>query len=267
VVPEIDVLTPSFGYGRFLNDALESVRRQHGVRATHYIQDAGSQDETLQVLENAPDVVWESRPDRGQSDALNLAYGRGSAEWIGWLNADEFYLSGALKALVNAASRSSADVVFGDVAFVDNDGRFLRLRGGHGMITPALRHYGMFLPSCGTLLRRAVLDAAPWDVGLRRLMDWDLALRLVEKGAVFRYVPVTVAAFRIHDAQVTAQPAAAHADEYERVRSRYSIHATRQAALGGRLLHVLAKISNGAYVREWRAGQRYEDMRWFAGSD
>ena len=43
-----------------------------------------------------PHLRWISEPDRGQSDALNKGIGLARAEYIGILNADDFYEPGAL---------------------------------------------------------------------------------------------------------------------------------------------------------------------------
>jgi hypothetical protein len=47
---DVSVLTPSFGYGRFIADAIESVLSQEGVSVEHIVQDGLSQDETVDVL-------------------------------------------------------------------------------------------------------------------------------------------------------------------------------------------------------------------------
>ena len=60
-VTDVSVLTPSFGYGRFIADGIESVIRQRGVNLEHIVQDAGSDDETLDVLRSFDDrVQWTS---------------------------------------------------------------------------------------------------------------------------------------------------------------------------------------------------------------
>src|SRR5919106_662562 len=96
----ISVLTPSRGYGRFIADAIESAKQQVGVTVQHVVQDAGSDDGTLDILWSYGDAVdWTSEPDSGQSDALNRALGRATGDWIAWLNADEFYLPDGLRML------------------------------------------------------------------------------------------------------------------------------------------------------------------------
>jgi glycosyltransferase involved in cell wall biosynthesis len=46
---DVSVLTPSYEYGSFFADGMESVIQQRGLRLQHIIQDAGSGDETLEV--------------------------------------------------------------------------------------------------------------------------------------------------------------------------------------------------------------------------
>jgi glycosyltransferase involved in cell wall biosynthesis len=261
----IDVLTPSLGYARFLRDAIESVRRQKDVAVRHVIQDGGSEDGTVELLESYDGIVdWESLPDRGQSDGLNRALARSDAEWIAWLNADEFYLPHGLRTLAATAKATGADVVYADAVFVDAEGRVLRLLAQHRFSALTLRSYGTFIPSCATLIRRAALDAEPWDKRLRMIMDWDLCLSLLSAGALFAYVPVPVAAFRVHQARVTASPASDFSEEYALVADRHGLRLSRPRRALGKVQHGLHKLAGGAYARQLRALRATgADLRWF----
>src|SRR6266542_3259162 len=95
-VIDVSVLTPALDYGRFIEDGIMSVDGQEELSIEHIVQDGGSGDETIEVLRRHTELQWESEPDRGQSDALNRALRRSTGRWIGWLNADEFYLPGGL---------------------------------------------------------------------------------------------------------------------------------------------------------------------------
>lgn len=266
---DVSVLTPSFGYGRFIRDAIVSVQLQTGVSVEHIVQDGGSTDETLAVLQEFDGVVkWRSEPDDGQSDALNRALRRGTGEWVGWLNADEFYLPGALSTLVAKGNESGVDVVYGDAVFVDAEGRFLRLLPAHGPNRLTLRWYGPYVESCAAIVRRSALDEAPWNPKLRRIMDWDLYLRLEQQGATFLYVPYPVGAFRVHKDRVTAQPRSVWESHSETFRG-YGIGtpAMRKLVLrhAGRALHRAQKMLSGSYSRQARARElKGTDFRWFS---
>jgi len=270
---DVSVLTPSRNYGRFIEDAVESVARQDGVSVEHIVQDAASGDETVDILRRSSHSIdWRSEADGGQSNALNRALSRASSKWIAWLNADEFYLDGALLHLIRIAERMNADVVYGDCAVVDVEGSLLRLLPEHRFSARVLKEYGCYISSACTLFRRSALGESPWDESVRRVMDWDLFMRLTAQEAKFVHTAWPVAAFRLHESQVTAAPHSAFHAENAIVTARYGRPADPverwKASRAGRVLHRVYKAYDGAYVRQWRGRKlRGLDLRWFRGDD
>ena len=61
---QVSVLTPSWNYGRFISDALCSVSAQaEGLELEHIVADAGSTDDTVDILKSGPDRLrWWSAP-------------------------------------------------------------------------------------------------------------------------------------------------------------------------------------------------------------
>ncbi|CAM3382989.1 glycosyltransferase family 2 protein [Rhodothermus bifroesti] len=262
----ISVLTPSLNYGRFLEDAILSVRFQEGVDVEHVVQDGGSTDGTQELLKRYSWVQWDSSPDKGQSDALNKALRRARGDWIAWLNADEFFLPGALSHLLSQAIASGADVVYGDCLFVDEKGQFLRLRTAHTFSQFVLWHYGPFIPSCAVLIRRELLGIDPWHVDVDRVMDWQLYLDLALKKAKFVWTPCPIGVFRVHAAQITAQDWRRFARSYRLLTERYRARPSRLHFEYGRLWHRILKLKDGCYLSEFRAlNFRGRSFRWFKG--
>ena len=258
----ISVLTACLNAADHIGDAISSTARQD-VDLEHVVQDGGSTDGTVQVLESAPTVDWRSEPDRGQSDALNKAFARSSGDWIAWLNADEFYLPGGLRAMEASAESSGADVVYGTIAHVDGAGRFTGFGSQHRYSRFALSRVAPYIASCALLIRRDRLPAAPWDVDLRMTMDWDLYLTLAEGGATFRHVPYPVAAFRSHPGQVTADPGAAWAEAPTMLR-KHSIAHSSISKWVGRVWDEALWVSGGRLRRRAPARtMRGADLRWF----
>ena len=269
---DASVLTPSYDYGRFIEDALLSVRRQAGLSVQHVIQDGGSMDGTAEVVSRFQEEVdWCSEPDQGQSDALNKALARAHGRWIAWLNADEFYLPGSLAKLVRIGEETGADVVYGDCVLTDESGRLTRLLPQHRFSARVLIEYGPCISSNSAIFRRSILGDDPWSTEIRRIMDWDLYMKLLQKQAVFLHVQHPVGAFRVHPAQVTSS-------SWEQWKSEDSVvsvsHGSPRSLAErwrihkrGRWLHRLHKLRDGAYWREFRAGGlRGKDMRWFDSS-
>ena len=247
----LTVLTPSFQSGAFLSAALTSVA---AGGARHVVMDGGSSDGTVALLEAAPGVVWRSEPDRGQSQALNKALAEADTEWVGWLNADEFYLPGVLDWVTERLAVGDVDVLFGDFAEVDVEGRLQRLVTNHGLSRPVLRRVGCYIPSCASFIRRdLLLRAGGWREDLVTIMDWELWLRLDAAGARFGYEPVVVSGFTRHDGQVTARQAQRSRVELAEMRAEYGISGATLPRLLTRGLRIARKTGNGGYLRELAA--------------
>lgn len=239
-----------------------SVAGQSYPGLQHVVQDGASTDGTAKLLAGLatahPELSYQVALDRGQSDALNRAAARADSDWFGWLNADEFYLPGAVAAAADViASEPEVDVVYGDCVFVDASGGFLRLLPAHAFSRFTLRHYGCFIPSCATFVRRRALPDPSWDPRMRRAMDWNLWLSLASRGARFRYLPRPLAAFRVHDDQVTNTPKSHHAAELDLICATYGLprtaRARRVSRLLGRCVHIAHKARNRGFLRQMEA--------------
>lgn len=273
---DLTVVTPSYGYAHYLRDAIESVTEQEGITVEHVIQDGESPDGTVELLRELDHLVdWVSEPDDGQSDALNRAIQRARGRWVAWLNADEFYVPDGLAALVRDGDRAGADVVYGDTLFSDGEGRLTRLLPQHRFSPFVLRSYGCYISTVSCIVRRSSLGPDPIDASMRRMMDWDLYLRLLDEGASFRYVPIPVGVFRAHDTRVTATERRGFLQrlnrgdgfgrEYDMVRERYGAMRARRL---GHVVHGGMKLTSGAYRRQIRArGLHGSDLRWFGSDD
>jgi glycosyltransferase involved in cell wall biosynthesis len=246
--PSLSILTPSFNYARFLSDAMNSVFAQGlGDEVELVIQDADSWDGTAEIVQenSAADrrVLFIQEPDLGQSDALNRALRRASGALIGWLNADEFYLPGAFAAVTAAVAAHPT---------ADQDGRLLRIVPAHVFSEFVLRHYGCFISSCATFIRRDALGESPWDLSLNRSMDWDLWLSLTRQSNVV-YIPRVLAAFRVHAGQVTNLPEAMDAEEFHRLFAKHGIAPRALKKSLATLAHAGLKIRARGYARQRRA--------------
>jgi glycosyltransferase involved in cell wall biosynthesis len=265
-VTTLSVLTPSYNYARFIEDAIVSVARQP-MPLEHLVQDGLSTDETTSVLRRHEGVSWVSEEDSGQSDALNRALGRALGRWVSWLNADEFYLPHGLQALIAHGEESGADVVYGDAIFVDEGGRLLRLVPQHRFSGSILHNYGTFISTCACVIRRGSFPEDPFDERLRLLMDRDVFMKLMVSGARFAYLPIPVGAFRMHGERVSAGEEATFAQDRAVIASRYG-PVSRLARVGARGAHGAAKALSRGYVRQRRARSLAgADTRWFATTE
>jgi glycosyltransferase involved in cell wall biosynthesis len=184
-LPTISVITPVYNAAETIEETLASVRAQGYPRLEHVVVDGGSDDGTVAILERTG-VRFVSEPDRGRVHAANKGVGMTSGELVGFLNADDRYERGALRAVGEAAAaRPDAMWLTGYCRIIDGAGEEIR-RPVTAWKNLLLRHwsYGLYLTQnfvsdpATFVRRRALEEAGPLDERYRISHDYDLWLRV-----------------------------------------------------------------------------------------
>jgi len=117
---KISIITTSLNKVKYIEDAIKSVQNQGYKNLEHIIVDGGSDDGTIDVLKKYPHLKWISSPDKGQSDAMNKGFEMSSGDIIVYLNADDYFLPGALNAVLPYFKQNNTFVV-GKVKVIDDN--------------------------------------------------------------------------------------------------------------------------------------------------
>jgi glycosyltransferase involved in cell wall biosynthesis len=128
------VIIPSLNQGRFIERTIKSVLDQSYPNLEYHVQDGGSEDGTKEILACYADRLagWESRPDTGQSQAINLGFARTSGEIMAWLNSDDIMLPGALAYVAAYFNQHPGiDVVYGHRIVINEGSREILLDTGN----------------------------------------------------------------------------------------------------------------------------------------
>jgi glycosyltransferase involved in cell wall biosynthesis len=176
-----------------------SVADQQGVDAEHIVQDAQSDDGTLDWLTQDPRVRAYVEKDKGMYDAVNRGLRRAHGELLAYINCDEQYLPGALEKVRDFFVRHpDVDVVFGDCVIVTANGGYLCDRR---VLAPQFLHTRLscnlsFL-TAATFLRRRVIDEYKllFNPDLRDVGDGEWALRLIKAGLRMAVLPEFLSVF------------------------------------------------------------------------
>lgn len=118
---KISVITPSYNSAHYIEDAIQSVRKQEYPNFEHIIVDGGSTDGTLEIISKYDHLIWVSEQDSGQSDAMNKGFRMSKGDIIVYLNADDFFLPDAFKRVIPYFN-IGAKFVIGKVRVEKNDG-------------------------------------------------------------------------------------------------------------------------------------------------
>ena len=206
--PTISIVTPSFRQGHFIERTLRSVLSQKYPKLEYFVQDGGSQDNTIDILKAYTGKLlgWKSEKDSGQSQAINLGFANTTGEIMAWLNSDDLLLPGTLAIVADYFSKHpEVDVIYGNRLLVDeNDmeiGRWILPGHDSDVLT-----WVDYIPQETMFWRRSIWDKVGGNIdeSFRFAMDWDLLVRFREAGANFAHIPRFLGAFRIHEQQKTS---------------------------------------------------------------
>ncbi len=261
--PLVSIVTPSYNQGRFIERTILSVKNQDYPSIEHIIVDGNSSDDTTDVLrryEKTYRMQWSSALDSGQSEAVNKGLALCRGEVIGWLNSDDVYVPrDAVASVVGAfAAHPEANVVYGNVLEIDDQDRVQRLRRNLPRAHKGLLAAFNFISQPAVFWRRTAVTGAALNQELDYVMDYDLWLRLREKGE-FHHINRFIAGVRYHGAAKNLRSPSELKREAAVVRRSYSQAGLREGFYRAtvkvmlRLYRVAAIARIGEVRRETRA--------------
>ena len=201
ILPSIALVTPTLNQSVYLREAVDSVLGQEYRALDYIVMDGGSTDGSQEVLVSyGPRLRWVSKPDAGQSAAINQGWQRTQGEIIGWLNSDDRLAPGALARVGDFfANHPEIEWVYGDCDYINSEGQVWR----HYPVCPynysrLVVEAQNYIPQPATFFRRRLLETIGWlDEGLHYVMDYDFWLRIGLRHPGV-YLPGRLAALRLH---------------------------------------------------------------------
>ena len=206
--PSVSIVTPSFNQGRFLERTIRSVLAQQYPNLEYIIQDGGSTDNTMQIVDAyRPHLKHAaSGEDSGQAHALNLGFRHATGDIMAWLNSDDMLLPGTIAYVVNFfLQHPEVDAVYGHRIHVDAHDREVGCRVMPGHHAGILRWVD-YIPQETLFWRRRLWEkvGGRLDESYQFALDWELLLRFQAAGARFVRLPRFMGAFRVHETSKTA---------------------------------------------------------------
>jgi ADP-heptose:LPS heptosyltransferase/glycosyltransferase involved in cell wall biosynthesis len=234
-LPQLAIVTPSYGQDRFIESTMLSILNQNYPRLRYVVQDGGSKDRSAAIIARYAKRLhyWESVRDKGQADAvrkgfLHLESSLGPDDIMAWLNSDDLIAPRALRYVAEYfATHPEVDVIYGHRIIIDTEdrdvGRWVMPRHD----APSLEWID-YIPQETMFWRKSAWDKAGGiDPSFQFALDWDLLARFHRAGCVIKRVPYFLGCFRVHAEQKTSQ--AIHttgAAEMTRIRTR--LHGEKQ---------------------------------------
>ena len=202
---KISVITPTFNSSYMLEKTLESVLRQDYLNLEHIIADAGSSDNTVDLLQKykikyrqvGKNLIWISEKDNGIYDGVNKASEMSTGDFLLHME-DIFAYDHALTDMVEQLEKANADYVFGGLIYQLN-GKIIRKWSGKPgnwelgfmMATPTLLYtrkvWEKHGPYSSDYVSENGQDASDYDFQIKLMKDKELKFISLPKPLVIYY--------------------------------------------------------------------------------
>ncbi len=196
---DISVIIPTYNRCEVLKRAINSVLAQTHKAKEIIVIDDGSNDKTLQIIEEFPSIKYFYQDNSGVSSARNLGIKKSTCEWIAFLDSDDSWSTGKLNLHVEFHKHNQNILMsYTDEKWMRNDVEVKmpkKFRKHGGLIFENCLSHCIIAPSA-TLIHKNLLDKVGlFDEDLEVCEDYDLWLRvsleheigLIDKKLITKY--------------------------------------------------------------------------------
>lgn len=255
--PLISIVIPSYNKVRFIGKTLDSIFNQDYSNFEVIIQDGGSTDGTLKIIEKYarkyPDTLrYESKKDKGQWDGINKGFKKAKGKIIAYINADDVYRKGAF-AEIERLYRLNIDALWfaGRGNVIDAKGNQIAkwaTRYKNLLLTinsfPLILVVNYLMQPSTFITKKAWKRFGPFIGTKRFVMEYDLWLKIAKIK-----MPVTtsryLSSFRIEPSTITKKSSDALLAEDEKIIRRYT---SSPIILFLHSLHNLGRLAVGKII-------------------
>lgn len=205
---KIGIVTISYNQGRYLQEAIESVIANNQIELSYIIVDPGSTDGSLEIIHKYQNcfnkIILEK--DNGPADGLNKGFAVCDADILGYLNADDRLVPGALEWILNYFKKHpDCNAIMGGIRIIDEYGNITRkcVLPWNVNVKGVLNGTTLMLQQ-GMFFRRSVWEKTQhFNVQNHSCWDGELAVDIMLAGIKIRSVPKILGEFRLYSDSIT----------------------------------------------------------------
>ena len=220
---KLSIVTPSFNQGRFLEETILSVLNQGYEPLEYIIIDGGSTDESVEIIKRYEHRLahWESEKDRGQVHAINKGLERTTGDIVAFINSDDVYLPGAFSAVMNYfEDNPESKWICGDTIMFGEGHETDLIRSNVPRSAAHCLSWAYRAPQPGHFWRTELVRSGfqeRWNYDF----DHDMYVRLLLEGYKCEYLPLPMAAYRLHAVSKTIAEGHRQIEEFDQIAEFY----------------------------------------------
>lgn len=227
----ISIVTPTYNYGHFIEETIDSVLNQEGEFYLDYIVvDGGSKDNTVEILKkyenqikNIPQKIsiegldfytdqtkfknlgisfrWISEKDKGHFDALNKGFKKSVGNVLAWINSDDKYHPEAFKTVLEVFDDfPSIEWITGKNSWWNKEGDLSYSASYYNNVYNFLLNNYIFIQQESTFWRRSLWEKAGGKINenYKLMVDGELWCRYFKFTELY-HVDKMLGGYRTHD--------------------------------------------------------------------
>jgi teichuronic acid biosynthesis glycosyltransferase TuaG len=212
-MPRVSIIVPAYNDEPFLAETLASVQWQTYRKFEVIVVDDGSTDRSSEIargfVEKDARFILLRQKNAGTAAACNTALKQARGEWIALLGADDVWLPEKLAAQLDLLKQEPrANLLFTDYFLWDGQNDFSRRYSDpdkfpDGDVGRHLIFFDLFGASTVIIKREALDVVGPFDVEPLLAEDWDMWLRIAERGLCAKGVRQPMARYRLWPGQIS----------------------------------------------------------------
>lgn len=210
---------PAYNVQKYIAESIESVITQSYSNWELIIVDDGSTDNTAEIVKQyqltEARIKYIYQENGKQSKARNTAIKNSSGYYIAFLDADDLWVSEKLQISVNEITSRNYDLLFTDCYYFEDGDQIIAselksagvtsstYEGKEAIITFLERNR---IPNLTVLVKRDALKKTGDFLEIAELAeDYELWLRLLQQGAVFKSIATPLSLYRMRSDSLTAK--------------------------------------------------------------
>lgn len=200
---KVSIITSVYNNQEIIAEAIESVLSQTYPEIEYIVIDAGSTDNTINIVRSYQDrlAIFISEPDKGIYDGLNKGISLATGDIIGFLHSDDLYENNlVIEKVAKAFKENNVDSIYGDLVYVNKLDPLKVIRyWKSGQFTPHKLNNGWMPPHPAFFVRSHIYQKyGLFDLNFRIAADYDLILRFLGKHAIStHYIPEVLIKMRV----------------------------------------------------------------------
>lgn len=223
---KISIVTISFNQYEFLGQCINSVLSQReslskaGVELEYIVVDPGSTDGSRELITSyGNEIITVFEKDSGPSDGLNKGFFNATGDIFAYINADDFFLEGALCEAINVFKANDCDIFYGHGWIVDEQGKKVHRCLSHKF---SLKQYALgnsVIMQQSTFFKKSAFEKARgFNAENKVCWDGELIVDMVLNGAKSVRVNKFLSSFRVYGSSISGSGNYLEASRKEHVR-------------------------------------------------